>query len=37
LAEARRFSPNLTVKSVERTNPLPVVLEGLRKAGLPEE
>ena len=37
LAEALRFSPKLTVKSVARTNPLPVVLEGLRKAGLPEE
>ncbi len=37
LAEARRLSPQLTVKSVARTNPLPVALEGLRKAGLPEE
>jgi len=37
LAEALRFSPKLTVKSVARTNPFPVVLEGLRKAGLPEE
>ena len=37
LAEALRFSPKLTVKSVARTNPNPVVLEGLRKAGLPEE
>jgi adenylate cyclase len=37
LAEALRFSPNLTVKSVASTNPLPVVLEGLRKAGLKEE
>jgi tetratricopeptide (TPR) repeat protein len=37
LAEALRFSPKLTVKSVARTNPLPVALEGLRKAGLPEE
>ena len=26
-----------TVKSVARTNPYPVPLEGLRKAGLPEE
>jgi hypothetical protein len=34
---ALRFSPKLTVKSVARTNPLPVALEGLRKAGLPEE
>jgi tetratricopeptide (TPR) repeat protein len=37
LAEALRFSPKLTVKSVARTNPYPVPLEGLRKAGLPEE
>jgi adenylate cyclase len=37
LAEALKFSPNLTIKSVERTNPVPVVLEGLRKAGLKEE
>jgi adenylate cyclase len=37
LAEALRFSPKLTVKSVARTNPNPVVLDGLRKAGLPEE
>jgi adenylate cyclase len=37
LAEALRFSPKLTVKSVARTNPNPVVLEGLRRAGLPEE
>lgn len=36
LAEALKFSPDLTIKSVERTNPLPVVLEGLRKAGLKE-
>jgi adenylate cyclase len=37
LAEALRLSPKLTVKWVARTNPFPVVLEGLRKAGLPEE
>ena len=37
LAEALRLSPKLTVKSVARTNPFPVLLEGLRKAGLPEE
>lgn len=37
LAEALKFSPNLTIKSVERTNPVPVVLEGLRKAGLKVE
>ena len=36
LAEALRLSPKLTVKSVAHTNPNPVVLEGLRKAGLPE-
>jgi predicted Zn-dependent protease len=37
LAQALKFSPNLTIKFVERTNPLPIVLEGLRKAGLEEE
>ena len=37
LAEALRLNPKLTVKSVARTNPVPVVLDGLRKAGLPEE
>jgi adenylate cyclase len=37
LAEALKFSPDLTIKSVERTNPVPVVLEGLRKAGLKVE
>ena len=37
LAQALKFSPNLTIKSVERTNPVPVVLEGLRKAGLKVE
>jgi tetratricopeptide (TPR) repeat protein len=36
LAEALRQSPNLTIKWVARTNPNPVVLDGLRKAGLPE-
>ena len=37
LAEALKFSPNLTIKMVERTNPVSVVLEGLRKAGLKQE
>lgn len=37
LAEALTFSPDLTLKSVERTNPVPAVLEGLRKAGLKAE
>jgi adenylate cyclase len=37
LAEALRVSPKLTVRSVARTNPLPIALDGLRKAGLPEE
>ena len=36
LVEALKFSPDLTIKSVQRTNPLPVAIEGLRKAGLPE-
>jgi hypothetical protein len=38
LAEARRRSPELTVKwMIEHTKNLTAVLEGLRKAGLPEE
>jgi adenylate cyclase len=37
LAEALKFTPGLTIKSAERTNPVPIVLEGLRKAGLKEE
>jgi adenylate cyclase len=37
LAEALKFTPDLTIKSVERTNTVPAVLEGLRKAGLKEE
>ena len=37
LAAALKFTPNLTIKSVERTNPVSIVLEGLRKAGLKEE
>jgi adenylate cyclase len=37
LAEALRLTPKITIKSVARTNPLPIALEGLRKAGLPEE
>jgi adenylate cyclase len=37
LAEALRLGPKLTIKWVARTNPVPIVLEGLRKAGLPEE
>lgn len=37
LAEALKFTPNLSIKSVERTNPVAIVLEGLRKAGLKEE
>lgn len=36
LAEALKFTPKLTIKLVERTNPVPIVLEGLRKAGLTE-
>ena len=34
LAEARRLNPKITV---EHTAGFPVVLDGLRKAGLPEE
>ena len=37
LSEALKFTPKLTIKMVERTNPVPIVLEGLRKAGLREE
>ena len=37
LAAALKFTPKLTIKSVERTNPVSIVLEGLRKAGLKEE
>lgn len=32
-----RSPHRLPIKSVERTNPVPVVLEGLRKAGLKDE
>jgi adenylate cyclase len=38
LAEARRLNPTITVKWMkEHTQNLPPVLDGLRKAGLPEE
>jgi adenylate cyclase len=38
LAEARRLNPKLTVKwLIERTAGVPAVLDGVRKAGLPEE
>jgi adenylate cyclase len=37
LAEALRLDPTLTVKSVARTNSVPVILDALRKAGLPEQ
>jgi adenylate cyclase len=40
LAEARRLNPNLTVKRVialPRAPPIAPLVEGLRKAGLPEE
>ena len=38
LAEARRLNPKLTVKwMIEHTSGVPAVLDGLRKAGLPEE
>jgi hypothetical protein len=37
LAEARRLNPQLTIKSFAETMPaLPIVIDGLRKAGLPE-
>ena len=38
LAEARRLNPKLTVKwLIEHTSGMLVVLDGVRKAGLPEE
>jgi adenylate cyclase len=38
LAEARRLNPKLTIKwIIEHLDVLPAVLDGLRKAGLPEE
>jgi adenylate cyclase len=38
LAEARRVFPQLTIKSFAETMPAePIVIDGLRKAGLPEE
>jgi hypothetical protein len=38
LAEARRLNPQLTIKWFKATQPdTPEILEGLRKAGLPEE
>ena len=38
LAEARRLNPQLTIKLFSETTPaLPIVIDGLRKAGLPEE
>jgi hypothetical protein len=38
LAEARRLNPKLWVKwMTEHTPNLPVVFDGLRKVGLPEE
>jgi hypothetical protein len=38
LAEARRLNPKLSVKWMTKPTPnLPVVFDGLRKVGLPEE
>jgi adenylate cyclase len=38
LAQARRLNPNLTVKWLQTVAPpLPLLFEGVRKAGLPEE
>ena len=38
LAEARRLFPQLTIKSFAETMPAePIVIDGLRKAGLPVE
>ena len=37
LAEALKFSPDLTVKAVQQNNVFPIAIEGLRKAGLKEQ
>ena len=38
LTEARRLNPQLTIKFFVETIPaLPIVIDGLRKTGLPEE
>jgi hypothetical protein len=37
LAEARRLNPQLTIKHFFRVPPPPILVDGLRKAGLPEE
>ena len=38
LAEGRRLNPNLTVKwLIDHAADIPPLLDGLRKAGLPEE
>jgi hypothetical protein len=37
LAKARRLNPAITVKWKEHAPNLPALIEGLRKAGLPEE
>jgi hypothetical protein len=38
LAEARRVNPQLTIKSLREKEPgASIVIDGLRKAGLPEE
>jgi adenylate cyclase len=37
LAEALKFSPDLSLKMLEQNNIFPIAIEGLRKAGLKEE
>ena len=37
LAEALKFSPDLSLKMLEQNNVFPIAIEGLRKAGLKEE
>jgi hypothetical protein len=37
LAEARRLNPELTIKWSQTHSNIPPLVEGLRKAGLPEE
>ena len=37
LAEALKFSPDLSLKMLKQNNIFPIAIEGLRKAGLKEE
>jgi hypothetical protein len=37
LAEALKFSPDLSLKMLKQNNIFPIAIEGLRKVGLKEE